>query len=244
MTEKRDLTLSPRKENLRTAQPIAVPVHFSLDDIINHFTESMTAIKDQFTVADDLMQKGNDEGCRTIWRSQVVLSEGLMDFYIHEISKFCRFRMFAGLWNKTEKYMNLLIPMKKVEEGISAAIYKDWFYEYLNSRFSREVFLSYESIHDQLNLIGIEFKAVMSKAFAKNSEAQSIKAGKKVIEELFKRRNEIAHQNDRNHADAVQNNITKEFVDDYISKIEAIVYAIHEIATKIETESITKVTSP
>ena len=40
----------------------------------------------------------------------------------------------------------------------------------------------------------------------------------------------IAHQNDRSHASAEQNDITKDFVSDYISKIEAIVNSIHEIA--------------
>lgn len=51
---------------------------------------------------------------------------------------------------------------------------------------------------------------------------------------LFQRRNEIAHQNDRSHASAEQTDITKEFVEDYISKIEAIVNAIQEIAEETD----------
>ena len=47
---------------------------------------------------------------------------------------------------------------------------------------------------DQLNLIGIEFGKVMVKAFPKESEEESIKTGKETISNLFKRRNEIAHQ--------------------------------------------------
>ena len=48
-------------------------------------------------------------------------------------------------------------------------------------------------------------------------------------EELFRRRNEIAHQNDRNHATAVQTDITREFVETYINNIESIVTSIYTI---------------
>ena len=51
---------------------------------------------------------------------------------------------------------------------------------------------------------------------------------------MFQRRNAIAHQNDRSHASAEQNDITKEFVEDYISKVETIVNAIHSLAEEKE----------
>ena len=70
----------------------------------------------------------------------------------------------------------------------------------------------------------------MFKAFPSEKEETSTKQGSQIVEDLFRRRNVIAHQNDRSHASAVQNDITKEFVSDYISKIEAIVNSIHEIA--------------
>ena len=126
----------------------------------------------------------------------------------------------------------VMVPMDKVEEAISATESKEWVFEYLNDRFSRDVFISKESMVDQLNLIGIGFTPVMVKAFAFPSEKEetSRKMGAKVVAELFHRRNVIAHQNDRSHASAVQNDITKEFVWDCISKIEAIVDAIQTIA--------------
>ena len=48
--------------------------------------------------------------------------------------------------------------------------------------------------------------------------------------ELYKRRNEIAHQNDRCHADAEQQGISKSFVEEKIDKINTFVNAIYEIA--------------
>lgn len=170
-----------------------------------------------------------------VWRSQVVLAEGLLDFYIHEISKYCLVRMFSGTWPKTEKYKFFQIPMEKVESAIAALESNDWFFEYLNKRFSRDVFLSCESMRDQLNLIGIPFNKVMEKAFPRGNEQDSIRIGKETIAMLFQRRNEIAHQNDRSHASAEQTDITKDFVEDYISKIESIVNAIQEIAEETDT---------
>ena len=120
--------------------------------------------------------------------------------------------------------------MEKVEMAIATLESNDWFFEYLNERFSRDVFLSSESVKDQLNLIGIPFKEVMTKALPSKNENEAMKVGKKVITDLFKRRNEIAHQNDRSHASAEQTDITKEYVENYILKIESIVNAIQMTA--------------
>ena len=170
-----------------------------------------------------------------VWRSQVVLAEGLLDFYIHEVSKYCLVRMFSGAWPKSEKYKSFQIPMERVENAIAALESNDWLFEYLNKRFSRDVFLSCESMRDQLNLIGIPFNKVMEVAFPSGNEQEAIKTGKEAIAMLFQRRNEIAHQNDRSHASAEQTDITKEFVEDYISKIESIVNAIQVIAEETDT---------
>lgn len=230
MSTKRNLSLSPRIENRRDAHPIEPPVQFSLNEIKQHFIDSLDSVKAQYEVADALLSEGKIDASKTIWRSQVVLAEGLLDFYIHEMSKYCLFKMFTGNWEKSEKYSSFMIPMGRVEEAIIATESKDWFFGYLNERFSRDVFISKESMKDQLNLIGIGFSTVMFKAFPSENEGKSTKQGGQIVEELFRRRNIIAHQNDRSHASAVQNDITKEFVSDYISKVEAIVNSIHEIA--------------
>lgn len=57
-----------------------------------------------------------------------------------------------------------------------------------------------------------------------------------MVTELFQRRNEIAHQNDRSHASAEQKDITREYVEDYIGKIELIVNAIENIAVEKDTQ--------
>ena len=155
MAIKRDLSLTPRKEDLRDAKPITIPIQFSLVEIKQHFEESLVAIKKQYAVADSLSEGEDADGCKMIWRSQVVLAEGLLDFYIHEMSKYCLFRMFTGAWEASAKYASFMVPMKEVEEALSTTESKDWFFSYLNDRFGRDVFLSCESMRDQLNLIGV-----------------------------------------------------------------------------------------
>lgn len=119
MAAKRDLSLTPRKENQRAAPPISPPVQLSLNEIKQHFLESMDSVKAQFDVADALEAEKNIGGCKAAWRSQVVLAEGLMEFYIHEMSKYCLFRIFAGQGDKSGKYALFRDSMGKVKEALS-----------------------------------------------------------------------------------------------------------------------------
>ena len=120
--------------------------------------------------------------------------------------------------------------MSKVEEALSAKESDEWFFEYLNERFTKDVFLSGDSMRNQLNLIGIFFGEAMHRAFHKDTINASGKHDYRLVKQLFDRRNKIANQNDRDHSSAAQTDITKEFVEQYISDIEAIVNAIHDIA--------------
>ena len=103
----RDLSLAVRAEDVREARRIPVPVHFSREQIKNHFNESIEAVKEQFDVAESLFQSDNKEGCKMIWRSQIVLAEGLLDFYLHEVSIVC-FRGFLIIYNQNLALPNLI----------------------------------------------------------------------------------------------------------------------------------------
>lgn len=230
----RDLSLTPRPEAVRDIKKVVLPIHFTLDEIENHFRDSLEDIRRQLVIADELQAKDNDTANKVILRSQVVLSEGVMDFLIHEVSKYCIFRMFVGEQNKSEKYGNIMIPMSAFERGINSADSNEWFFEYLNARFSRDVFLSVESMRDQLNLSGVSFSEVLARAFPKENSDDSIKTGKNEIKNMFQRRNEIAHQNDRSHATSEQNDITRKYVEDYLDKVERIGNAIVEILREQE----------
>lgn len=58
----RNLDLIPRVEDVREARPVALPVQFSLEEIKQHFDDSLNGIKGQYLVADLLIQNGNEVG--------------------------------------------------------------------------------------------------------------------------------------------------------------------------------------
>lgn len=227
----RDLTLTPRAEDIRDKQPVVSVIEFDLAQIKERFDNNLASIRKQFDIAESLKAEGNIEECETVWRSQVVFLESALDFYIHEVSKYGMLNIFSGNWEKTEKYNNYQVPMKYVEEGFKNPESKAWLLQYLNDRFSTEVYLSAESMKNQLNLLGLFFEPVMDKAFPKPSTPDpSYREGRKVVKELFERRNQIAHQTDRKHNDATQNTISKEYVEQCFVDINAIANSIQAIA--------------
>lgn len=230
----RDFSLTPRSEGTREPRPVADPVQFTLAQIKAHFDESLASIQSQFAVAEDLKTNGKTDECKDIWRSQIVFLEGILDFYIHEMSKYAVYQMFLGRWSKSQKYENLQIKMSDVETALNSPESKIWFFKFLNERFSRDVFLSVESMKDQLNLLSLNFCDVMKTAFSANDE----NAGKKFIRELFERRNAIAHQVDRSHTTAEKNDISREYVEECISGLRSIVYAIHNKAEEKDRTSL------
>lgn len=89
--------------------------------------------------------------------------------------------------------------------------------------------VSYESVKDQLNLLGIDLKNVADRAFYNRGEREKTRDKlRRRLNELFSRRNIIAHQSDRAHTDAQVKNITKEIVQDFMDDIQRIVNSINE----------------
>ena len=228
-----DLKLTARVEEIREPyRPVSHPLHFDLAEIKKHFDEGLSGIEKQHQTASILYNNGQIEECQNIWRSEVVFLEGILDFFIHEISKYTLYEMFEGQRNKSDKYYTIKIPMSEVETAYSNMSSKEWFFSYLNQEMSREVYLSADSMKDQLNEIGITFNEVMQKAFPDNNVNASIRRGKEIVREMFDRRNRIVHQNDRDHASAVRTTITEEIVQTYKNNICKIVYTICDMVSE------------
>lgn len=226
----RDLSLTSRSEGTRDPRPTADPVQFTLAEIRMHFDESLASIRSQFDIAESLSTAGKIDECRDIWRSQIVFLEGILDFYLHEISKYALYQMFLGRWEKSSKYESLKVNMSDVENALNAPESKIWFFRFLNERFSRDVFLSVESMRDQLNLLSLPFADVMRTAFAESGEKQALDDGKQFVKLLFDRRNAIAHQVDRSHISAEKNDISREYVEECMDGVCRIIHAIHSLA--------------
>ena len=177
------------------------------------------------------------EKSKNIMRSQIVFLESAFDFYLHELSKCGIVKIFNGNWPKTERYNNLKVEMKFIDDAIKNPESYEWLLDYINEKIKREVYISLESMKDQLNLLGIKFEDVINIAFNNKFTPEGNPLnGKQIIQELFIRRNEIAHQSDRNHFNAEQNDITKEYVSNCIENIKSIVSVIHDIAVAKKNE--------
>lgn len=229
----RDVSLTPRVEDVREATPVVIPVQFELTEIKNHFDESLESIKKQFVIAEELLASGKNEEGKTIFRSQIVFLEGILDFYMHEMTKYGLYKIFLGDWPKTDRYKNLSIPMAELEKAMTVPESKEWFFAYVNELFASVVMQDWETIRDQLNLFGVQWKSVCMEMYPTMDEKHAIDECKKLLAGLYKRRNIIAHQNDRDHASAVQNDISKEYVTEKINKINSFVESIHNVAAQM-----------
>lgn len=226
----RNLDLSERVENVREQQGIRYIVHFNLQEIKDRFDESIQSIEQKFNLYDELMESGKVDEAKDILRSQIIFLEGVVDFYLHEMTKYSYFKMFSNEWDKTSQYKSFNVKMEMVEKGLNSPNSREWFFEYVTDSFKRIVFLSRESINDQLNAIGIPYKDIMHNVFVEKSENESKKIGDDFIRKLFERRNTIAHQNDRSHDSAIQNDIDKDYVEYNIETMKKIAHEIYVIA--------------
>lgn len=225
---KRDLSLSSRTENTREQRVTLKPIHFTLQEIKNRFDLDISVVDKNIDTAKKLIDNGQYEEGKTVLRAQIAFSEGIMDFYIHELSKYCLHQMFIGDWAKSPKYGSLKIPMSKVERALLLATNDDWFFEHVNEEYSSCVFLGCEPMKDQLNLIGVPFAETIKEAFPDMELGEA----RGLINRQFARRNRIVHQNDRNHATAEQESISPAFVREYVGNINKLVSAMHSVALR------------
>ena len=73
-------------------------------------------------------------------------------------------------------------------------------------------------------MLGISLVDILKGVFPEKDKPQ------KGIIDLYDRRNQIAHQTDRAHADASQADITEKYVTARIAEIDSIVMALHQAA--------------
>lgn len=231
---KRNLTLAPRKENVRDKKPARSTrvVIFDPDTIFRHFEETLTSISNLFPVAHALAQSGKFEERDNTWRAQIVFLAGAFDFFMHEITKYGLKQILCGEWEQTTKYKNLPIKMETVHRGLRAdADDMAWFYDYVNTYYSACTMISHTEVKKQFSLLGMDLTVLAQKAFYKQGDKKpESEKLKESLDQLFDRRNLIAHQVDRAHANASVLPIDEPTVQNFIADIEIIVKAIHEIA--------------
>ena len=162
--EERNLDLATRNEDTRDKFHTRV-IRFELDQIRQHFAETVQAINAQFDVADELLKSGKEIEGENIWRAQIIFLASAFDFYMHELTKYGMCEIYNENWERTNKYENLQVNMKVIEVALKSGEDIDWFLEFINGYYRTITMVSYESVRDQLNLLGIKLAHVADGAF-------------------------------------------------------------------------------
>lgn len=91
----------------------------------------------------------------------------------------------------------------------------------MGAYYEKVTMVSYDSLKEQLNLLGIIIDNVANTVFYKLGSPQKTRPQlQSCLKELYSRRNFIAHQFDRTHCDAQILEITRNFVEKLLGDIE------------------------
>lgn len=201
---------TPRKEDSRKKRSVRLVV--KIFDVRAHFNENIKDVEAKFELAKREV-KTDLHSAEEIWRSQVVFLESSLDFYIHEIVKYGFLKIFNGDWEETEQSRNfrlrfpLLMKMYK-DAGNAAQSLSDEIDE-----INREnCFLNFDNMQNNLKMVGLKVDGKY----------------KPFVNELYGRRNKIAHQSDRIPGSAEKCVIKETDVKSYIKKVKEIVSSIDE----------------
>ncbi len=226
----RSLDLASRREGTREKVSPAI-VKFCLNEIKEHFDENLGYIREQFFMADERVENGKEDEAENIWSAQIVFLESAFDFYLHGLTKFGLSEMFTGNWQKTEKYSNLSVKMSIVDKALNAREDSAWFLEFVDEFYREITLVSYQSVKDQMNLLGLNLQEIVDAVFyERDSSVKTKDKMESFLKGLYHKRNVIAHQSGRRHSDARREEVTKDMVENYINGIEKIVGKIQEMA--------------
>lgn len=215
----RDIKLDSREDKINKIESIIPDI--KLDNILEQFTENISNIRSKFKIYETLIKDGYEKESKDILRSQVVFLMSTLDFYMHEIAKYCLLQIFKGEKQRTNSYKDFIVSIEVVERALKNPESVDWLSEEIIHRHSHKTFMSSNEIKKVLSLVS-------TKKIYKNIETELNMEGQlsDKIKEIYERRNKIAHQADRDHTTKKLYEINKEMVESYIDIIENMVKVI------------------
>lgn len=200
---------------------------YQVTEIKIHFEENIQLLKNQFQIADELVNNGKASDAETIWRTQVVLLASAFDYFMHEVVWLGLYQMFKGQRTKSDKYNKLTVTMKEPEDFASDPEDEEWFKHYITSLYKSATMMSFGDVKRYLAMVDISITNVANGAFYQvGGTVKTIKQLEEKLNRIYYRRNSIAHQSDRAHEDATQKPITKELVEEFVENVNKIVTAI------------------
>lgn len=212
-----------RKEGFREITGTIIPDK-KANNIIGNFSESMAQINEKFDIVDELQKNNFIEAANNILRSQIVFAMSCVDFYMHEIVKYGILQIFQGKRQKTSAYSNFAITMPYVERAINNIDSIDWLENWINIKNKQFTYMASKKIQEAISLISS--KKILDNVSQKmNIDKNDLK---NKIDEIYERRNSIAHQTDRDVSTGRIFDINKKMVEEYLEFINKFIKNLHE----------------
>jgi uncharacterized protein YutE (UPF0331/DUF86 family) len=219
----KEISLDSREREIeKKATPIP---SIKADKIIKQFKENINSVRAKLLIYNNLVDIGRKEDADDILRCQIVFLESALDFYLHEIVKYGILKMLKGEKPKTASYKNTIVFMETLESAVKfpeniESIIED---DIINSKYHSQTFMSCKGIKEIFSKITNTpvFKNVSIKLGMTEKELAD------KLEELYKRRNKIVHQSDRDHKTATLNRIDRNEVTKYIDLVEKFIVEAH-----------------
>lgn len=199
----KDISLDRRNEEREIVQNIIADI--DSEKIKRQLDDNIENIKSKFDIYDKLVAENLKNEADDVLRSQIVFLMSALDFYMHEIVKYSLIKIFKREKEKTSSYKNFIVSIEVVEKALDNPENIDWLSEEIILRHSKNTYMGSKKIKEALSLISTE--KVFSKV-ADNLNYQTKDLSNK-IDEIYKRRNKIAHQSDRDPESTELNLITK-----------------------------------
>lgn len=215
-----DISLD-RTEGTREKQATVLP-DIEADKIIENFRNSIAGIQSKFDMVKRLEDEGLIQESKDILRSQVVFLLSAMDFYMHEIVKYGILKIFKGERARTNSYKEFIVSLETVEKAIANPESVDWLDAEIVHRNHHKTFLEPDKIKGQLNLIST--KKIFTTPATEISDNSTLTND---LKDLYKRRNAIAHQTDRDNSSGVLNDIDSNEVNKYITLVSKFIEIVH-----------------
>lgn len=219
--------LVDRKVNTRGAEHVQV---FSIESIDEHLQENIDVVKRQCKIADELYSQGKVEAAEDIWRSQLVVIESALDFYLHEIIKLGIISIYSGVWKgmKTEPYNNLSFCMKELETACHHVDDDTWLAEWIDRKYATETLMSFSGLEKVCKILGLDKQKIANVFYERQSTTKPIKKLEFHLNRMYGRRNIIAHQAGRKSATAEKITIHKNEIVEWLDKVEEILKAVSD----------------
>ena len=216
----RDIELVARTTETRETKEVYKV--FTLKDIKSVFNQTISDINESLLYAANL----GDYQKAELYRYQIVLLESAFDYACHCLIKYGFIKIYRGEWSETPRYNNFQVKFYQLKGAIVDGIDENWILKMVDDKIATQTFLGFNDLKDGFNYIYDGLIKTVSKNIYNKDDSNSINEFRDEIEYVYKRRNMIAHQNDRQHISGDKNPISQEEVKKCINSITKILNAV------------------